>query len=186
MEMMEETPYRTAVKEDLREMESMISEILEAAQLASGPSTLERTNVDLRGVLEGMKHQFEGRGPEIRLNLPPSFKVSCHLDKTKVVLRNILENAIKYSDPEGAAIEIFSPHAAELCIEDHGPGIPEEELSKVFEPFYRVDKSRQKSSGGYGLGLHLCQRIMEKQGGTISLTSVLGQGSRVTLTFSGS
>jgi signal transduction histidine kinase len=68
-------------------------------------------------------------------------------------------------------------------VRDHGPGIPEEELAMVFEPFYRVDKSRTKETGGFGLGLGLCRKIMSAHRGEIRLSNVEGGGLRVTLRF---
>jgi signal transduction histidine kinase len=68
-------------------------------------------------------------------------------------------------------------------IEDHGIGIPAEELAHIFEPFYRVDKSRSKATGGYGLGLSLCKTIMEAHGGKIEVQSRLREGTTVSLFF---
>jgi len=68
-------------------------------------------------------------------------------------------------------------------IADSGIGIPVEELTFIFEPFYRVDKSRSKDTGGYGLGLSLCKTIMEAHGGKIEITSQPGEGTTVSLFF---
>jgi signal transduction histidine kinase len=68
-------------------------------------------------------------------------------------------------------------------IADRGIGIPVEELSFVFEPFYRVDKSRSKDTGGYGLGLSLCKTIMEAHNGKIEIASQPGEGTTVSLFF---
>ena len=62
-------------------------------------------------------------------------------------------------------------------IQDHGPGIQDEELGFIFEPFYRIDKSRNKTTGGYGLGLSLCKNIIEAHGGKITVLSKLGEGT---------
>ena len=71
-----------------------------------------------------------------------------------------------------------------LTIADNGIGIPEEELSFIFEPFYRVDKSRSKDTGGYGLGLSLCKTIMDAHNGKIEIASKPGEGTTVSLFFS--
>jgi signal transduction histidine kinase len=68
-----------------------------------------------------------------------------------------------------------------LTVQDDGPGIPEEELPQLFEPFYRIDRSRSKKTGGYGLGLSLCKRIVEAHGGRIEVTNRAARGVRVTV-----
>ncbi len=68
-------------------------------------------------------------------------------------------------------------------VRDRGTGIPEGELANLFEPFYRVDRSRSRDTGGYGLGLSLCKRIMEAHGGSIGITSREGEGTEVSLVF---
>ena len=71
----------------------------------------------------------------------------------------------------------------QVGFQDFGKGIPPEDQEKVFEPFYRVDKSRTKDTGGYGLGLSLCREIMQAHGGEISLESEPGKGTKVLLKF---
>ena len=72
---------------------------------------------------------------------------------------------------------------AVIKIKDYGEGIPAEDLTHIFEPFYRVDKSRSRISGGYGLGLGLCKTIMDTHGGTIEIKSAPGEGTEVNLSF---
>ena len=104
-------------------------------------------------------------------------------DRIGLVLGNIMDNALKYGRTASRPVEVSlrkeGPFAV-LEVTDFGPGIPEKDLRFVFEPFYRVDRSRS-SIPGYGLGLSLCKRIVEMHGGNISLTSDLGKGTRVTI-----
>ena len=94
---------------------------------------------------------------------------------------------MKYSSKQSNPVEVsvFAPFEdrVEVTVKDFGVGIPSEDLEKVFEPFYRVDKSRTKETGGYGLGLSLCREIMKAHGGTIFLASAPGQNTTVTLIF---
>jgi signal transduction histidine kinase len=102
-----------------------------------------------------------------------------------IVLRNIIGNALKYS-PEGAPVEVSARvFGAGVCltVADRGGGIPEEDLERVFEPFYRVDRSRSRETGGYGLGLHLCRRIVEAHGGRIVVRNRAGGGAEVEVWF---
>ncbi|MPZ20676.1 MAG: hypothetical protein GEV06_22615 [Luteitalea sp.] len=68
-------------------------------------------------------------------------------------------------------------------VTDHGPGIPESDSERVFEPFFRVDRSRTKSTGGYGLGLSICKRVMEAHGGSIAVETHARRGASFVLTF---
>ncbi|MBU0995844.1 MAG: HAMP domain-containing histidine kinase [Proteobacteria bacterium] len=102
------------------------------------------------------------------------------------VLKNIVMNAIKYSDKEGEPVTVsIRKTSTQFAVEvrDSGTGIPENELPHIFEPFYRVDKSRSKHTGGFGLGLSLCKTIMDAHKGRIEVDSAPGQGTRVSLFF---
>jgi two-component system phosphate regulon sensor histidine kinase PhoR len=98
-------------------------------------------------------------------------------------LANLIDNAIHYNKPGGevrinAEVEDGSLF---LAVVDTGQGIPSEELPRIFERFYRVDKSRGRDSGGTGLGLSIVKHAIESQGGTITVTSRLGTGSAFTI-----
>jgi signal transduction histidine kinase len=106
--------------------------------------------------------------------------------RIRTVLRNLLENAIKYSLPDSGPVEISvsqDPETVTVRVTDDGPGIPEADLANLFEPFFRVDRSRSKKSGGYGLGLSICKRILEAHGSAITAGNNPGRGATFTLTF---
>ena len=95
-------------------------------------------------------------------------------------MKNILVNALKYSVLGNDPVQVRLSEDASGCIiefQDQGQGIPEDELELIFEPFYRVDKSRTKLTGGYGLGLSMCKTIIEAHGGRISVRSNPGEGA---------
>lgn len=100
---------------------------------------------------------------------------------------NLIENAAKYNRDGGKIlIETKSENGSgKLSVIDTGYGIPPEELQQIFEPFYRVNKSRSRKTGGAGLGLSIVKTIVEKHGWQVSVDSVLGQGSTFTITFAG-
>ena len=94
--------------------------------------------------------------------------------------------AVKYSLPDSRPVEVLASRedgTVEVRVTDDGPGIPEADLTHLFEPFFRVDRSRSKKTGGYGLGLSICKRIMEAHGGSISALNNPGRGATFTLTF---
>ena len=99
-------------------------------------------------------------------------------------LRNILENSVKFSGDSNQAVRInikTEDNAVIIRVQDFGRGIPQSELPYIFEPFYRVDKSRSKKTGGYGLGLSLCKKIIEAHNGTIEIESEENKGTLVSI-----
>ena len=101
------------------------------------------------------------------------------------IIFNLVENGIKYNRP-GGSLHIQATRDGEnavLSIKDTGVGIPEESISHLFERFYRVDKARARKSGGSGLGLSIVRNMVERNGGTISVSSVFGEGSVFTVIF---
>jgi signal transduction histidine kinase len=100
----------------------------------------------------------------------------------RILVSNILSNAIKYSSPKGAPVRVVidaADGAIMISFHDHGIGIAGDDLGYVFEPFYRADRSRSRDTGGYGIGLSLAKRIAEAHGGSIELSSRVGEGTSV-------
>jgi len=187
LEFLPQGQARESITNDVIEMETMINEILETARMhhLHGKLTLEPINlVDLLSeILPG----FEQQPPGVVLADSPS-ELMIHVDQEqiKTVFKNILTNAIKFSNPDGEpviiSLKVKSPDIV-VRIADKGIGIPQDELPFIFEPFYRVDKSRAKVTGGYGLGLSLCKTIMEAHGGKIDVESAPNIGTTITLYF---
>ncbi len=110
----------------------------------------------------------------------------CDIDSYRIsqVLNNLLDNAIAHTS-SGGSIEVSAAQSGnwvDIKVKDSGEGIPPDELRNIFERFYRVDKSRARSTGGHGLGLTIAKRIVEAHGGTITATSTVGEGSQFTFT----
>jgi signal transduction histidine kinase len=142
--------------------------------------------MDLKEALADAIREFGDKAGAITTDLPdgPLF-VNADRERVLIVLRNILGNALKYS-PEGAPVEVSARGdglGVRITVADRGDGIPEEELERVFEPFYRVDRSRSRETGGYGLGLHICARIVEAHGGRIVVRNREGGGAEVEMWF---
>ncbi|MBI5540212.1 MAG: HAMP domain-containing histidine kinase [Bacteroidia bacterium] len=175
LEMMPDSKEKNSVIEDVKEVELMITDILETARLKNNKITLDIKDVLINDLIKNTISLFENEKNRININ-PVSESLFIKADEGRIitVLRNIIENSLKYSSLENKPIEVSVIDRIEeiiIQIEDYGHGIPEEKLPFVFEPFYRVDDSRSKKSGGYGLGLHLCKRIMEAHGAEITINN---------------
>ena len=94
----------------------------------------------------------------------------CWPDALKRAIRNLLDNAVKYGKTASLAIQT-TPKTIEIIIDDEGPGIPEQELSRVFDPFYRLEESRSRETGGVGLGLAIAQSIVQAHSGELILSN---------------
>jgi two-component system, OmpR family, phosphate regulon sensor histidine kinase PhoR len=127
----------------------------------------------------------------ITLNLewaPEGTDVFCDSEAVHQILANLLDNAIKYT-PEGGRIEVGAARQAgngqrvEIFVRDNGPGIPAEELPRLFERFYRVDKARSRELGGTGLGLAIVKHLVQAQGGEVRVASEVQKGSTFAFTL---
>ncbi len=192
LEMMPKNGLRVSLLQDIGEMETMLAEILETQRLRGENGKLVLAPVDLTALVRSMAGKYKTRKPGVKLaGNPAAITVQLDEARVKTVLQNVLENALKYSarpkknlrvPPVQVGLE-ETEHSIRVRVEDSGVGIPFEDQEKVFEPFYRVDKSRTKKTGGYGLGLSLCREIMRAHGGEITLESDLGKGTQVILEF---
>ena len=106
-------------------------------------------------------------------------------DKIEIALRNIIDNAVKYSDNKPVEISVAENENADtlISVKDHGRGIEQEEINKIFEPFYRVDKSRDKKISGYGLGLSIVKKILDMHKAKTEIISKPGEGTDFRITF---
>jgi signal transduction histidine kinase len=171
---------------DVAEMEAMITELLELERLREGKG-IKTTRQDLLPILREVVESYADRAPGVEL-AGPGLEILLDFDgdRLRTVLRNLLDNAIKYSLPDSGPVEVSVVQGAEtvaIRVADDGPGIPESDLGSLFEPFFRVDRSRSKKSGGYGLGLSICKRIMEAHGGSVAAENRSGRGAVFTLTL---
>ena len=181
-EILPDDDKRTQIIDDINEMEALIEELIETERLSSRHRKLNRARHDIVELVnDTVQTWFDGAGISLHL---PSTAVMLEVDAARIrlLLKNLLDNAVRHT-PDGApAAEI------ELCMDeqqvlitvcDHGEGIEEQHLPHLTEPFYRVDPSRQRNTGGYGLGLYLCRMIAEAHDGGVELESKPGAGTRV-------
>jgi len=156
VELSENNDQKKRLQEDIGEMEKMIEEILDSYRLDSEHGSLRLEPLDLSPLIRETLERYQGRTPGVAIpSLEQSLIVLAEPKQVKRVLVNILENALKYSPADRPAVEVRAYRTSkDVFIEviDQGIGIPEDQLEKVFEPFYRVDSSRSRNTGGSRIG----------------------------------
>jgi signal transduction histidine kinase len=176
-EFVDDDEQRTKMLADLDEMEAMIASTL---AFARDDATREpRAPVDLAAMLTGLSEDFGATysGPErLVLQAGPT--------ALKRAFANLLENAQAYAGEARVTVADMRPGAM-VTIDDDGPGIPEAELERVFAPFYRVEGSRNRDTGGTGLGLAVTRSALHAHGGDVKLANRKGGGLRATVTLPG-
>jgi len=169
-------------------MERLVSDLLRLARLDAKQELLQRAHCQipslLTAVVSEMEPAIDARGVTVRTQIDLDAEVT-YGDPLKLhdVFRNLLENAINYS-PEGGDIEMTSRRAGyvlELSVSDHGPGIPDADIGRIFERFYRVDRSRTRDAGGTGLGLSIVRHLVQLHGGSVSARNRDGGGTCVSV-----
>jgi signal transduction histidine kinase len=188
LEMMPDSPGKESINGDLKEMETMVTELLESERIKSGAFKPNQIPVKVEALL--LKVMLNYHRDQNRIILfPVESSITIKVDENLImsVIRNVIDNSLKYSPVQSKPIEITvisHQHDTTIQVEDFGQGIPEDKLPYVFEPFYRADQSRSRQTGGYGLGLHICKRIMDLHGAEIKLKNKQDNaGIITTLTF---
>ena len=173
---------------EARRMARLVTDLLELSRMDSNKKKIKRESFDLGKMVKSCQnklaieikkknHQVENF---VTADVPPVF---ADKDDIQRVVLNILTNSIKYT-PDGGLIKIyvgFVYNDAYIKIIDNGIGIPEEDLNRIFERFYRVDKARSREYGGTGLGLSIAKEILDKNGGSIDIKSEVGKGTEVVI-----
>ena len=187
LEFLDDSNVKKNIRDDITELETKITELLETERLDSKYGKLKLAKTSMFDLIREISHDFRHQKPGIRMvSCPKNIFLEVDRERIKILFRNILDNAIRYSEPDSYPVEISmreKPDRYTIVVQDFGKGIPESEIPFIFEPFYRVDKSRSKKTGGYGLGMSLSKKIMEAHGGTIEVSSKPNVGTTVFLTF---
>ena len=169
--------------QELQRIRGMVEELMTLAQMDSWKYQLEVGPANMSTVVQTAIESVEAKaqrfGIKIYFGDAGEHRCICDVQKLYQVFINLLDNAIKYSDP-GARVDVEieeNDSALTVRIRDTGVGIPKEDLNQLFERFYRVDKDRSRATGGSGLGLAISRQIVEMHGGSISVESEVDVGS---------
>ena len=177
-ELLEDGEARDKILETLDEMMRMADETLAFAREESAQE--DTRDVDLTALVASVAADFEDTGHDVRFADGPAVAYRGRPVALKRVLRNLIGNAVTYGKRARVAL-IESGDSVEIRIDDDGPGIPDAELSRVFEPFVRLEASRSRETGGVGLGLAIARSIVHGHGGTLDLSNRAEGGLRATV-----
>lgn len=172
-------------------MVEMVEELTMISKIEIGRLSMDMTNFDIKTLVEDVFDSLELMAKESDMKLTfkkrSSQNMMVHADRQKIrqVVTNLLTNAIKYSHRDGEVLVSFYDMDKYILVEvtDNGEGIAAKHLPRLFERFYRVDKSRSREQGGSGLGLAIVKHIIEAHQQTINVRSTLGQGTTFSFTL---
>ena len=177
-EEVENSEEREKMLATIGEMDSMITSTLAFArgEMLSEP----RRRTDLSALVASIVDDMADAGVSVSMAPAAPLPVECQPSAIKRVVSNLIDNAVKYGERADVSI-VRAPDFSEVAIEDVGPGIPADMMEKVFQPFYRIEDSRSRETGGVGLGLAISQSIAQAHGGQIVLRNKEGGGLRAAL-----
>lgn len=177
------------IRNHAERLDSLIDDLLDLSKIESRQVKLDFSQVNLQKlcseVISGFKSQLKKKNIEASSMIADSLVATADKGKLHQVLVNLIGNAVKFNKESGfIKVSVQDNHdSIKVFIEDSGLGIPEKDLKRIFERFYRVDKARSRDLGGTGLGLSIVKHIIELHGGTVGVESVEGLGSKFWFTL---
>jgi two-component system phosphate regulon sensor histidine kinase PhoR len=186
--------FLTIIRQNAERLARLTSDLLTLSRIEMRQTTFQfasyRVSVLLRDCVDSLQPLAERKNVVLRLlPVPPDIEVFCDAEAVHQILSNLIDNAIKYT-PEQGSVTLYAqrqprasgPPMVEISVRDSGVGIPQEDIPRLFERFYRVDKARSRELGGTGLGLAIVKHLTHAHGGEVRVDSIINQGS--TFTFS--
>jgi len=184
------TKFAAVINAEANRMDRIVADLLQLSRFDYNKNVMNKVKFNLddlaKQVVENMQYVAREKNHNLKCTvnmIPPA--VFADKDSIQQVIINILSNSIKYT-PDGGQIDVYIGAAggkAYMKFVDNGIGIPEKDLKRIFERFYRVDKARSRSMGGTGLGLSIVKEIVESHDGTIDIKSEPGLGTEVIVTI---
>jgi signal transduction histidine kinase len=174
LEFVEDEELRDGLMRNLEELQALTEQVLSAAKGAGGEKPRQ---VDLSALVESLCTDLDEIGEPVSWANHAPAPISCRPNEIKRAVRNLVENAVAYGHKADVRISDVGD-GYDVLVEDEGPGIPEDDRQRVFEPFVRLESSRNEATGGTGLGLTLVKAIVEGHGGMVRLEPRPGGGLR--------
>jgi two-component system sensor histidine kinase CpxA len=173
---------------EIERLDGLISQVLKLARLHGTEIPFDRELVDIDEVIEDVVRDanFEGAIKGCTVNLAGAANLSLHANRELLAsaIENVLRNAVRYSPrnaPVDVSVERREPDGVSIIIRDRGPGVPADELERIFQPFYRVAESRDRDTGGEGIGLAITSQVMKTHGGSANARTLADGGLEVRL-----
>ena len=175
------------IRKNAQRLLSLINDIIRLSELDRTDSQSTFDKFDLNEIVSECMEALDVNAKNRQVTLEYTGE-KCNICGSKEMMReltdNLVQNAIRYNKPNGSVwVEVHGGDQPRLVVKDNGIGIPADEQQRIFERFYRVDKSRSKATGGTGLGLAIVKHIVEIHDAKLSLESELGQGTTITVNF---
>lgn len=185
-----ETGFIKVIEQEADRMTRIVTDLLTLSKLDNSRMVIDKKVFDLaslaQSVTEKLKIDAKNHGIEVNFSQDgDTFSFYGDRDRMEQVITNIVSNAIKYTPSGGKVFVTAGSRYTEafVRVQDNGIGIPQKDLPRIFERFYRVDKARSRESGGTGLGLAIAKELVELHGGRIDIKSREGKGTAVTITI---
>lgn len=181
--------YANHINQESRQLSAIIGSLLEIDPSHQGKLRFQPQNVDLRRIVDETLHRFSlghpEEAPRVKL-VAPSGLIMGIWDPLRVgqAVLNVLENAVKYSEDEvQVEVAVDEQDAVRICVTDRGTGISKEEAQRIFQPYYRSQRSHMRGAQGMGLGLTIADKAVKLHGGEISVNSQIGRGTTMCITL---
>ena len=178
------------MESDLVRLNEMIGRLLTLARLDTATVPVEMTSVNLtdlvRQIVDDAGFEAQKRNIAVIMAAPEHCYARGNAELVHSAIENIVRNAIRYTEAATSvdvSLEPDDKSNALLVIRDHGKGVPENDLERIFQPFYRVAEARDRESGGIGLGLAIADRIIRIHGGTIRAENAHPSGLKISIKF---
>ena len=179
--------FAAQLERDAVRLSGIVADLLDLSRLEAGTAAEEPVHLDAIAREEAQRFEAAATAAEIRLlvDAPAPTVVRGSARDLALLVRNLVDNAIRYTRPGGSVnVRVGAAgSSALLLVSDTGVGIPQRDLSRIFERFYRVDPARSRETGGTGLGLAIVKHVAENHGGAVEVRSELGAGTEVEVAF---
>lgn len=175
--------YLDIIHEESQRVSSLLKELFELAKMDQNTFLISKETVDLcmflKSIYEKVLPAFQNKNIQLKIECPKNLSISLDPARFEQVLLNLLDNSLKFSkEATIASIKVFQENEEiQIIVKDQGIGIPQEDLPYIFDRLYRVEKSRSRATGGFGLGLAITKQIVEAHEGEILVESEKGKGT---------
>lgn len=178
------------IQREAENLNAMIGQLLTLTRLEGGSGTVASSEFDLaqlvRDIADDADFEAQSRNRRVVVEEIDSFLITGNYELIRRAIENVIRNAVQYT-AENTAVEVRLEQVGQLdqtarvSIRDHGAGVPERDLKKIFQPFFRVDDARDREAGGVGLGLAIAERAIRFHGGKVKATNVSDGGLLVSM-----